>query len=490
MVGKLDEAHRLSGTPRAEFAAALDPRAIVGRRRLFMTATPRSSSVEGGFSMADPQVFGPVAHTVSFGDAIRAGLLVDYQVLVVAQPTSGGVDDPMATTPAALLAAVDQHNVSKVLTFHGRVAKAAAFAAALDGARTPAGYQLAARHLSGAMSAQQRAAGLAWLAEPGVKQVRVVCNARVLTEGVDVPAVDAVFFADRRSSVIDVIQSIGRVLRPSPGKTVGTIIVPVELPDGGDDDTELLLSRFSVLWTVLRGLRSHDQRFAREIDTAAGAAVRHGRFGYRPARLQFILPEGVDEDLLQLRLVQEVGDAWERFYAGCRVWAFAHPGRRLPRAAHHDELPIGEWAVKQRTAHAAGVLPGERARRLDQLPEWFWDRADAAWEDSYSVLRAFADAHHSVEESERAPSVFAGLKAASTDGRHLGVWLAAQRQAYRDGTLDPVRAELLEALPGWTWVPVPRQDLAMVDALRQYVDFEHHALVPDGHVEDGLPLGR
>lgn len=486
-----DEAHRLAGAPRAEFAAALDPRAIVARRRLFMTATPRSTSVEGAFSMSDPRVFGPVAHTVSFGDAIRAGLLVDYQVLVVARPATAEADeDPMATAPAALLAAVDQHRVSKVLTFHGRVAKAASFAAALNGAASPAGHRIAARHLSGAMSAQHRAAGLAWLAEPDVDEVRVISNARVLTEGVDVPAVDAVFFADRRSSVIETIQAIGRVLRPSPGKTIGTIIVPIELPDGGDDDTELLLSRFQVLWTVLRGLRSHDQRFAQEIDTATAAAVRHGRFGYRPARLQFILPEGVDEDLLQLRLVQEVGDAWERFYASCRVWAFAHPGRRLPRAARHDELPIGEWAVKQRSAHAAGVLPAERARRLEALPEWYWDRADAAWEDSYSVLRAFADAHNSVAESEQAPSVFAGLKAAVADGRHLGVWLAAQRQAYRDGTLDPARAELLEELPDWTWTPVPRHELDLVDALRQWVDFEHHALVPDGHVEDGLPLGR
>lgn len=149
----------------------------------------------------NPLTFGTVAYTVSFGDAIRAGLLVDYQVLVVARPAEGGPGDPMATAPAALLAAVDQHRVSKVLTFHGRVAKAAAFAAALNGATTPGGQRLATRHLSGTMSAQQRAAGLSWLAEPGVDEVRVISNARVLSEGVDVPAVDAVFFADRRSSV-------------------------------------------------------------------------------------------------------------------------------------------------------------------------------------------------------------------------------------------------------------------------------------------------
>ena len=286
------------------------------------------------------------------------------------------------------------------------------------------------------------------------------------------------------------LQAIGRVLRRSPGKRLGTIVVPVVLPAGGDDDTELLLSRFSVLWSVLRALRAHDQRFAAEVDAATRALVRHGGVGaYRPARLEFVLPREV-EDLVQLRLVEEVGDSWEQHYAGCQAWAFRHAGRRLTRAARWQELPIGEWAVKQRTAHARGVLPAERARRLERLPEWFWDRADAAWDDSHAILLAFAAAYGSVAENEAGPSVFAGLRAAAPQREQLGVWVAGQRQAYRDGLLDPARAELLEALPGWTWQPVSADDLAHVDALKTFVAFEKRAQVPVGHVEDGLELGR
>lgn len=486
-----DEAHRLAGAPREEFRAALNPRQIIARRRLFMTATTRVSTGDGSYSMDDPNLFGPVAHTIDFGDAIASGLLCDYRVLVLGARGDGVLDDPLVAAPAALLDAIDRHQVRRVITFHSRVARAQGFAAALDGAQTPAGHTLRARHLSGAMPTQQRASSLFWLGEPtSDTDVRVISNARVLAEGVDVPAVDAVCFADPRSSVIDIIQAVGRVLRPHPGKRVGTIIVPVTLPPDGDDDTELLVSPFALLWSVLRALRSHDERFAGELDQAVRGAIQHGNRGYRPGRVEYQLPDWLDEDLLHVRMVQEIGDAWEKHYATTTAWAYAHPGRRLPRATRHLELAIGEWAVKQRQARAAGVLPLERVKRLELVPEWYWDRAEAAWEDTWSLLQAFAQAHGSVAENQTGDSVFEGLRAAAPQREHLAVWIAAQRQAYRVGTLDRRRAQLLEELPGWTWSPVPVEELAAVDALGQFVEFEKHACVPDRHVEDGVELGR
>jgi len=488
-----DEAHRLAGTPRPEFRAVLEPRTIAARRRLFMTATPRTVTAEGAYSMDDPKTFGVLAHTVTFGDAIAAGLLTDYQVLVIAGRAQDPVDESKSATavPAAVFDAIDTHGVRRVLSFHGRIAKAAHFAEVLDGARTSGGHQVAARHVHGGMPTAARTATLEWLGNRDPRQVRVVSNARVLTEGIDVPAIDAVCFADERSSVVDIIQAIGRVLRPCPGKRIGTIIVPITLPASGDDDTGLLLSKFGVLWSVLRGLRAHDQRFAHELDAAVRSHAQHGHLGgYRPARIHYRLPDGVNEDFLHLRVVQDLGDAWERYFAACEDWSWRHPSTRLPRNTVHQGQQVGEWAAKQRSAHLRGLLPAERARRLEGVPGWFWDRADAAWDDTFSVLQAFAAAYGSVAESDSAPSVFEGMRAAAPHRELLGQWVAFQRQAYRDGTLDPARAELLEELAGWTWAPVPELDLAMVDALRQFVEFEHTADVPTGHVEDGLPLGR
>lgn len=494
-----DEAHRLSGQPREEFRAVLNPRQILARKRLFMTATPRNSAGAQSFSMDDPKTFGPVAHTIGFGEAIGSGLLCDYKVLVIAAREGQRVDDEQypGTVPAAVLAAADQHGARRMLTFHSRVAKAAGFSQTLDGATSSGGVAVRARHVSGQMPTSRRRAVMQWLVGgdavagdvDGPDELRVVSNAKVLSEGVDIPAVDAVTFADERSSVVDVIQAVGRVLRPAPDKRYGTIVVPVTLPADVDDDTELALSRFSLLWTVLRGLRAHDDRFAKEVDLAVRGQVRHIRGGYRPPRLEFVLPDDVDEDALVLRMVQEVGDAWERYRATCEDWAWRHDGRRMTRTATHRDLKIGEWATKQRLAHRRGLLSAERVQALTQIPGWYWDREDASWADTLSVLAALAQARGTVAENERGDSIFAGLYTAGAPRRRLGLWVAEQRQLYRDGILSADHVTALEQLPGWSWEHLPEVDTAMVDALRQFVAFERTADVPAGHEESGLALG-
>jgi superfamily II DNA or RNA helicase len=485
-----DEAHRLAGRPRDEFRVALDRRQIVARKRLFMTATPQIAEGDDVTSMDDPALFGPVAHTVSFGDAIAAGLLADYQVLVVAG-RGDEAPDSGATVPSALLDAVDRHGIRRMLTFHSRVARAAAFADLMDAVHTPRRGWVRARIVSGKDTAADRAETLRWLGQPQDTQVRVVSSARCLTEGVDVPAVDAVMFADQRESVIDIIQAVGRVLRASPGKTRGTVIIPVALPADGDDDTALALSGFSHVWAVLRGLRAHDQRLAEELDRAAREGIRR-QGGRRPTdRVQFVLPDDLDELTVQLRLVQEVGSAWERFYAATADWAREHDGARLPRNTSHHGVGIGEWAVKQRLARSRNVLPADRAARLDAIPGWYWDRGDADWTDTYELLESHAAARDTVADRPTGESQYANTLSRGGVKIRLGVWLAMQRQLYHEGLLTDDRVRLLEKLPGWDWSGGLRQlDVDMIQAMRVFYDFEKHADVPEDHQEDGLPLGR
>lgn len=485
-----DEAHRLAGAPRQEFRTVLDSRQIVARRRLFMTATQRFATADGEVSMDDPHLFGPVAHSVSFGEAIAAGLLCDYRVMVLGIPGEGSFDDPTSGGPAALLDVIDRHQVNKILTFHSLVVKAAAFARTINNVTTPSGRHVKARHLSGQMPTSQRTAGLTWLATPADQEVRVISNARVLNEGVDVPAVDGVCFVDPRSSVIDVIQAVGRVLRPHPGKTIGTVIVPIGLGDAGDDDTELLASRFGLLWSVLRALRAHDERFATELNLATRATVQHRENAYHPPRIDYVLPDWCAEDRLRMRVVQQIGDAWEVHYATVQAWARENPDRRLPRMARRQGVAIGEWAAKQRTAHAAGLLPVDRARRLEQIPGWYWDRTATAWDDTLRLLQRLAEDRGTIADNPVEPSAFHETLSIGPNRQYLDEWMAKQRQQYRAGTLDPARIELLETLPGWTWTPVPIEDLQMIDALAQYCRAEGHAQVPEDHIEAWLPLGR
>lgn len=494
-----DEAHRLAGQPSEAFATVLDARKIVARKRIFMTATPRVYAGEGGSSMDNPRLFGPVAHTVTFGEAIEAGLLTDYQVAVIGHHAGVGVHQisPIGTVASAVLQAIDHHQLRRILTFHGGVAKAAAFAGGMDGRTTPAGVPVAAQHVSGQMRTAARTAALDWLAAGDAQGTRIVSNARCLSEGIDVPAVDGVVFADQRGSVVDIIQAIGRVLRPAPGKQIGTIVLPVVVEDDVDLDTELSLSSFSTVWTVLRALRAHDQSLDAELVAMQRGHVRGesavGRT-WRKRRIVFDLPADLPLPDVELRLVKETGSLWERTYALLEIWADCNEGRLMPRGAkvEHEagQVNLGEWAEQQRIARRRGVLPGDRARRLEQIPGWTWDKSDARWQATVQMLTTFLAEHGTVVENATGGSRFEGMKDAETPRRDLGVWMATQRQAYRLGTLSSDQVAALAALPGWRWdASLPRGDVDMVEALRMFVEFEKHADVPEDHLEDGLRLG-
>ena len=128
---------------------------------------------------------------------------------------------------------------------------------------TVAGLTCEAVHVDGAMNASQKEEKLAWLkADTPEKTCRILSNVRCLSEGVDVPALDAVIFLTPRNSQVDVVQSVGRVKRNAPGKKRGYVILPVVIPAGMESHEALNDNKtYKVVWQVLQALRSHDDRF-------------------------------------------------------------------------------------------------------------------------------------------------------------------------------------------------------------------------------------
>src|SRR5699024_10893398 len=132
-----------------------------------------------------------------------------------------------------------------------------------DVADTNRSLMCSVHHVDGTFNALRRNEELTWLkAEPDANECRILTNARCLSEGVDVPALDAVLFLHPRNSVVDVVQSVGRVMRKSPGKDYGYIILPVAVPEGVKPSEALNDNRrFKTVWQVLNALRAHDDRF-------------------------------------------------------------------------------------------------------------------------------------------------------------------------------------------------------------------------------------
>lgn len=313
-----DEAHRTTGVTLADesesnFVKIHDDKWVAGRKRVYMTATPKIFNEDTKFqasekaavlcSMDDVDTFGIPFYRIGFGEAVEKGLLTDYKVLVL-----GVSESQIATSFQNLLA--DESNelaiddVAKLVGCWNGLAKrrsgeleasfgddiapmkrAVAFSRSIkdsqkierefedlvrinlrnrenDDPTDDLGVQV--RHIDGGFNAQSRAELLNWLKQEPNEEgpiCRILTNARCLTEGVDVPNLDAVLFLNPRNSMVDVIQAVGRVMRRAEGKKYGYIILPIAIPDGMSTAQALSDNkRYKVVWQVLQALRAHDER--------------------------------------------------------------------------------------------------------------------------------------------------------------------------------------------------------------------------------------
>lgn len=312
-----DEAHRTTGTKLAgedesAFTRVHDNDFIKAKKRLYMTATPRMYDTETKskaakaeaelWSMDDEKVYGEEMYRIGFGEAVSKKLLTDYKVLVLTlsendvPPTiqqmiaNGESEINVADMPKligcinalskqvlgdeGLIKATDPHPMKRAVAFCSSIANSETITQTFNAVsetyinelpkeKREETVSVASKHIDGTMSATEKESLMSWLKEDFEDgESRILTNVRVLSEGVDVPSLDAVMFLSARNSQVDVVQSVGRVMRLAEGKNYGYIIIPVVIPtsvsaEDALDDNE----RFKVVWTVLNALRAHDDRF-------------------------------------------------------------------------------------------------------------------------------------------------------------------------------------------------------------------------------------
>ena len=487
-----DEAHNLAGHPRPDFRVVLGDE-LPTTARVFMTATqvtttpapaqPGWDDWSAPLSMNDESKFGPVVYRLDFAEAIERQLLSDYEVLIYETPGESAPD------PVAALLAAAGTGLSRVLTFHGRVAKARAFADAVNGVRLPDGRRIRAVAVAGADPAIHRSRALALLEDPDPATLVVVASARCLAEGVDVPAVDGILFADPKSSDVGIIQSVGRALRLAPGKSTGKVLIPVCYSADLDEDTTLSNSSFAAVWRILRGLRTLDARLSAELDSYTRPQSRRGREdGSRAVpRVTFDLPSPRDLHSLIARLVENTTTTWDERFAELEAFALEHGTAHPPS----KNKRLTTWCEYQRKAYRRGMLLPDRAAALRSLPGWTWDAEMRAWIEQWKEIRATIPpgGRLDVENPEtmtRPLQTSSGRNRATTIGR----WCAHQRVLARRGDLDAARRNYLKEMPGWTYHALSDVDAACLDLLAEYVAWKGHANPPADYVDDDLPIGQ
>lgn len=312
-----DEAHRttgvsLAGEDESAFTKVHDSDFIKAKKRLYMTATPRLYSDDTKSkaaqaeailcSMDDKALYGEEMYRIGFGEAVERDLLTDYKVLILTlndkdvppavqrmiatgetEINTDDVSKLIGTVNAlskqflgdeGITKASDPAPMKRAVAFCANIATSKkisatyniateAYLGSLPTEKKEQMVTVASQHMDGTMAAPDRDQMLSWLKEETEgNECRIITNVRVLSEGVDVPSLDSVLFLSARNSQVDVVQSVGRVMRKSPGKKYGYIVIPVVVP--ADVDANIALDdneRYKVVWTVLNALRAHDDRF-------------------------------------------------------------------------------------------------------------------------------------------------------------------------------------------------------------------------------------
>lgn len=460
-VAVIDEAHRTAGRVGRPWAAIHDQARIPAQRRLYMTATPRvvdedENSETPVASMDDPAIFGPRAHTLSFGDAIRDGVLSDYRVVVpvvgkrqlrqlLTAPTEAGhLDLDMVTaTQVALLRSAQQHQLTRVASFHSRLHSAQVMADTL--ARTaqamPADTYptpVWARYISGRHTSRQRQGLLEEFADIQ-DGTAVLANARVLGEGVDIPTLDGLVFADPKSSVIDIVQAVGRALRLGSGTGPATILVPVIHAREDTDDSVLTSSDYRPVWRTLAALRAHDDR----IDAQLTRVATDPQAEHVPSSVQLdtsLASHTISTaDLavgIAVRTVGQKSLEWRRGYKAAREYHQRH-GHLLVPQDHRttDGIRLGDWISWQRYQRRRGSLSAGRIAALDAIG-MEWSPIDTQWDRTWAAAQAYVQRHGhlAIASTETIGDIPVGQTIHNY--RHRNSRRAADRRAQL-ATLDP-----------------------------------------------------
>ena len=395
-----DEAHRTTGVEApgdrtSPFVLVHDADRIRASKRLYMTATPRLYT-EGAkskaarhdtevFSMDEPDIYGPEFHRLPFSKAVEIDELSDYKVVVLAVSErevnaalrgASDININDATKIVGCWRALQNpeskengnepvNPLKRVIAFTNKIAESKAMVKYWDEIvetaterlpedQQPTDFICETQHVDGTYHALNRKARLDWLKGDTDGTCRILSNARCLSEGIDVPALDAVLFMNSRKSYVDIIQAVGRVMRKAPGKQYGYIVLPVAIPDGVDpanalDDNE----RFSTVWGVLRALRSHDDRLNAEINRIDLNKTLPDRIIFggdgdgeeAPTGQQMFLPIDIPPEAILPKIVEKCGDRkyWESWAKDVADIFGRLVGRVENLLANPDNEALREW---------------------------------------------------------------------------------------------------------------------------------------------------
>ncbi len=521
--GVFDEAHRTSSRENKLFSRCLS---VPVKKKLFMTATPKifaprvkTRAQEEDIllcSMDDEKIYGKVFHEISFGKAIELGLLSDYKIKIITLPEKevkisdisikelidrrywldvGGEDVTADNIAKAWTLIQSMNTVNHVISFHSRVKDAKIFQKNVKNlldflkkeGKNP--LNVDCYHISGTFSTHDRKR---ILDEFISKEKSLVTNARCLTEGVDVPAIDGVYFVDPKKNLVDIVQATGRAIRKKKDSEYGYIIIPVFVEGSESADEIVNSSAFDQVWRVIEAMKDQDERLQQTIEYLKMSEGKK-KWGSKKSRVlsearkkklddifdlkDSILPKNLNfHDFLNkisVRTIDVIGKNWDEMYG--QLVAFYEKFNKEPdqHSNHQYESKLGKWCSNQRTNYKKGILQKvpERLEKLKKIG-FVWDPFKDTWEDMFQKYREFrikngTDPNQSSKDLEE---------------RRLALWCGRQRVFYKKGLLDksPFKLKKLEEI-GFVWDYLETE---WENMYKLYIDFKSTGKEPNNKSKD------
>jgi superfamily II DNA or RNA helicase len=485
--GVYDEAHRTASKSEHLFTKSLNTPV---QKKLFMTATPKlyaphlkSRAKEEDIllcSMDDATIYGEIFHEIKFGEAIKLNLLSDYKIKVITVANDEikelidrryWIDllgkEITADELAKVWALLKSFNkANHVISFHSRISRAKEFQSLVEKTiellknHKKETEDVKIYHISGEYPTYQRSK---ILSEFIAQKKSLVTNARCLTEGVDVPAIDGVYFVDPKQNIIDIVQAVGRAIRKKLTR-YGYIIIPVFIKEDTNAEKIIESSAFKQVWDVVEAMKDQDARLSHIIEELQELKGKK-RFGSLKSREQAeeralktdlgnifdlsdsILPKNIDilefVEQISVKTLDIVGQSWDERFGEYK--AFKEKERRepaRPRDSKNElEDKLADWVGIQRTWRKRGKLLKERIEKLNSV-NFIWDQLDDWWNQSVNDYISFK------EKNNREPSNSSKIKSEKL----IAKWTNKTRVTYKINKLSKDRVDQLNSI-GFLWDP-------------------------------------
>lgn len=455
-----DEAHKTAGfSDQNKFTLVHNNEKVRGLKRLYMTATPRIASPELKAKhsermnflkdMSNPKVYGKEAYRMTFGEAIEKDILVKYKIIAVGVSDTDlkkYIEQNIQLTKTenikdyahnyALNIVMEKYDANHALTFHSRIKLAENFAKR----HTKLVQNVFATSISGTQTTSQREIILKAFEKA---DKAVVSNAKCLTEGVDVPVIDIVYYSDPKNSKIDIVQSAGRALRKAKhrNKTMGFIVIPIFHKDRETVEDAIEKSDYKNLITVIRSLCDQDERLVSEINELAWNKEQNKRnttfdLTFSDEQTDSVLQfEQIKEKLknsLFNQVIETLKDSWEIHYKEVEEYFNKNGNSNLPaRYKAIDGFGLGTWCVAQRVNFNKGLLSDQEIKKLQKL-NFDFDPDKTLFEFDFHELLKFKEKNGHVD--------------VHTMGNRLGIRVNRYRTYYRKGTLSQEKIDKLTSI--------------------------------------------